>query len=108
MGLAVCIGMLADLNENDEEGADWLREQLARANELLKAAGLPSHEEPEELRLTDNRSTIDGLPYSFLHHLRRAAAHRRHDPKWVATPVREGEDPAKDPLVAKRVTTSIC
>jgi hypothetical protein len=41
--------VLADLNENDEEGTGWLREQLARANELLEAAGLPPHMEPEEL-----------------------------------------------------------
>ncbi|MCG3183957.1 MAG: hypothetical protein ICCCNLDF_02068 [Planctomycetes bacterium] len=71
MGLAVCVGMLADLVENDEEGAQWFRDELETLSAVLQANGLPGHEEPEEVEQF-TPSGIESIPYSFLHYLRRA------------------------------------
>ena len=100
MGLAVEVGMLADLNVHDEEGAGWLRESLAKVNGVLAENGLPSHVEPETLPSVENRASISGYPYSFLHHLRRVAAYASTIPNWKLEPFPESEDPADDPVVA--------
>jgi len=41
MGLAVEVGMLADLLEIDAEGADWLRESFDSVNAVLAEHKLP-------------------------------------------------------------------
>lgn len=99
MGLAVEVGMLADLLDNDEEGAEWLRESLANANAVLTELSLPTHSEPESLPSLDDRSIIGSFPYSFLHHLRRAYARWRQNPEQLATPCPEDQDPAFDPVI---------
>lgn len=99
MGLAVAVGVLADLLKNDTEGAEWLQEDLAAANRLLAAEGLPGHDEPTELPQLRSRASLRSFPYSFIHHLRRAYAHRRADAAWVATPAPESQEPSEDPLV---------
>ena len=43
MGLAICVGMLAELLEDDPEGAEAFEEDLAEVNRVLAAAGLPPH-----------------------------------------------------------------
>lgn len=99
MGLAIEVGVLADLLKDDEDAAEWQRESFANANAVLAEMNLPTHQEPESLPSLDNRSSIDSFPYSFLHHLRRAYAHWRKDPSVLYVPCVEGEDPANDPLV---------
>lgn len=99
MGLAISVGALADLLENDTEGAEWLQEDLATVNKVLAAAGLPPHAEPRELPPLDSRASLRSFPYSFIHYLRRAYAHRLVSPDWVATPVADGIDPADDPAI---------
>ena len=42
MGLAVEVGMLADLMVHDTEGAEWLRESFAKVNEVLAENNLPA------------------------------------------------------------------
>ena len=98
MGLAIETGLLADLTEHDPEGAAWLRQSLANANEVLAEYGLPTHDEPEQLPPPLNRSGLDGFPYSFVHYLRRAYAYSRQDPNWVASPFPADADAAEDPL----------
>ena len=71
MGLGISVGMLADLMENDEEGAEWFREELDTLNAVLQQNGLPGHTEPESIE-EFMPSGIDSFPYSFLHYLRRA------------------------------------
>ena len=63
--------MLADLLINDEEGAAWMEEDLAKLNGVLAKAGLALHAEPRE---TDILS-VGTYGYSGLHYLRRCAAH---------------------------------
>ena len=99
MGLSIQVGLLADLLENDAEGAEWLREGLAEVNRLLVANGLPPHHEPEALAPLSSRSPTDGFPYSCLHYLRRAYAHCVADPKRPATPLPDSERASHDPVV---------
>lgn len=99
MGLAISIGVLADLLEHDPEGAEWLQEELAVVNKVLAAAGLPPHAEPRELTPPQSRARIGSFPYSFIHYLRRAYAHRASSPGWMATQVEDGVDPSEDPVV---------
>ena len=96
MGLAIEVGMLADLIENDEEGAEWLRESLANLNAVLAEQHLPPHVEPEILPQMDNRSILESFPYSFLHHLRRAYARWKQDPESPILPCAPDENPAAD------------
>jgi hypothetical protein len=101
MGVAIEVGALADLLQNDEEGAEDVREWLAHANALLAQAGLPQHEEPEELPELEDRGPTGTMPYSYLHHLRRVAVRYRLDPLWKAAPVADGVDPSEDLLVVR-------
>lgn len=76
MGLAIGVGVLADLIRHDEEGARWIRESIARLNDVLGRHGKQSHHEPEDLPSV-SRASCTSFPYSFLHYLRRAFAHVR-------------------------------
>ena len=102
MGLAVEVGMLCNLIHNDPEGADWLRESFNSVNAVLVENKLPPHREPESLPALNNRASILSYPYSFLHHLRRVAAHAAEKPGWVAKPFPEADDPSADPVVDKQ------
>lgn len=104
MGLEVAVGKLAYLIEADPEGAEWLREDLDRANALLSAQSLPTHTERETPLPESSRSSLHGYPYSFLHYLRRIYAHVSRDPSWEPEEVPEGEDPAADPIVEEELT----
>ena len=99
MGLAVCVGMLAELLEDDPESAEGFEEELAEVNRVLAAAGLPPHTEPRGPLELDSRASIDGFPYSFIHYLRRAYAHRVLSPDWMATPLADDVDPTADPKI---------
>lgn len=79
MGLAVGIGVLADLIIHDQEGADWQRRSLAQVNAVLARNGLPAHREPERFAKKLRQHACTSFPYSFLHYLRRAFAHVRED-----------------------------
>jgi len=73
MGLAIGVGVLADLIIHDQEGADWTRKSMSGLNKVLAERGWPIHEEPERLPAFSRRS-VTSYPYSFLHYLRRAYA----------------------------------
>lgn len=96
MGLSISVGLLADLIENDPESAAHFEADFAVANRKLAEAGLPQHVEPRSLPPLDSRAPLDGLPYSFIHYLRRAYAHRVTTPGWIATPLPEDVDPTED------------
>ena len=102
MGLAVEVGMLSDLIQNDPEGADWLRDSFSSVNAVLAENKLPPHREPESLPALNSRAAILSYPYSFLHHLRRVAAHAAEKPGWVAKPFPDADDPLADPVVDKQ------
>jgi hypothetical protein len=71
MGLALEVGILADLKTADEEGYAYFRDQFALLNALLTVNQLPPHSEPEVMPVF----SCDMYGYSGLHYLRRMAAH---------------------------------
>lgn len=79
MGLAVGIGVLADLVIHDSEGAEWTRRSIASLNAVLQRNGHPEHREPESFPqpLFGLMHSCTSFPYSFIHYLRRAFAHVR-------------------------------
>jgi hypothetical protein len=91
--------VLADLLENDPDSAERLREGFAAANKVLAANRIPLHSEPESLPQLRDRCSLHGYPYSFLHYLRRAYAHRKADPSWLAKPLPPGAEPTNDPVL---------
>jgi hypothetical protein len=71
MGLALEVGILADLKENDFEGHNAFALCFANVNTLLAQRGLPAHVEPEDV----SPWSADMYGYSGLHYLRRLAAY---------------------------------
>ena len=100
MGLSISVGRLAEHLKKDAKDAEWIKKQLQQLNNLLSEDGLPAHVEPENLPQLNNRAKHSGYPYSFLHYLRRFAAHVSANPQWQPVPFPEHEDPAEDAVVA--------
>jgi hypothetical protein len=71
MGLALEVGILVDLEEHDPEGRAFYEASFAATNELLRAAGLPPHDEPTDCEVW----SAEMFGYSGLHYLRRVAVH---------------------------------
>jgi hypothetical protein len=71
LGLSVEVGYLADMLENDEDGAQWFRESMSRLNGFLVSQGLQAHREPEACPV----SSYDMCGYHGVHYLRRIAVH---------------------------------
>ncbi len=94
MGLAVQVGILADLRSTDRQGYEHHKRQLAQVGECLRRSGLPPHVEPEDVVV----SAWDLAGYWPLHCLRRLAA-------WVnlegRLPPPGDEDSSEDPLVER-------
>ncbi len=99
MGLAISIGYLEDMLENDQEGAQWFRDNLAQLNRVLEQHGLQPHQEPVRLEDLQMRATCGSFPYSFLHYLRRVYAHVAQNPNWRAEPLKNGKDPSNDSVL---------
>jgi hypothetical protein len=72
MGLALEVGILADLKKADAEGFAYFKEQFEILNQVLSDAGLGRHIEPEDL---DEVFSCGMYGYSGLHYLRRVGAH---------------------------------
>ena len=101
MGLAIEVGVLADLIKHDPEGVDWFREDLATVNQVLQRNGIEAHPEPESL-CPIQMNGIGSFPYSFIHYLRRAYALMRAGKK--VTPV-SGEEPSpEDDEIIEEIT----
>lgn len=99
MGLAINTHFLADMLENDAEGAEWIRENLEIVNALLAENGLHAHEEPTTVT-TKPRRHCGSFPYSFLHYLRRAFAYVRE-----GQPLTPADDnPSADPAIEEAST----
>jgi hypothetical protein len=92
MGLALVVGYLADMLENDEEGAQWFREKIDKLNPFLEASGLKPHVEPETCPVW----SAEMYGYSGLHYLQRIAAHLN---LRNSLPEPGGPDASRDPVV---------
>lgn len=95
MGLAIVVAPLADLLQNDPEGAEWVEREVTSINALLRADRLPEHTEPRTMPPDDSQASLVGFPYTFLHHLRRYAAWV-WDGRDAPPPLAQGEDPTRD------------
>jgi hypothetical protein len=94
MGLALTVGYLADMLENDEEGTQWFREAIDRLNPFLTASGLKPHHEPEKCPVW----SAGMYGYAGLHYLQRIAAHLNIR---GSLPEPGGPDAPKDPIIDK-------
>lgn len=99
MGLAVIVGVLLEVE--DDESLEWTLAALESLNEVLASNFLPAHVEPASGPAFVSRAPTDSLPYSFIHHLRRAYVHRRANPTFRAGTFPKDDDPAEDPLLVK-------
>ncbi len=72
MGLNIRVGVLA--SHEDEDDADYFAEQMQLVNEVLADNGLAEFREPKDMP-ADKQCDYDLGPYSWLHQLRRFAAH---------------------------------
>lgn len=97
MGLAISVGQLAFLRDEDPNEVEAFRDELRAVNRVLTANGLPPHEEPESLPEITECVSIGSIPYGWLHHTRRAVAYALR-PGRRFLPLRDGEDPAADDL----------
>jgi hypothetical protein len=68
MGLALEVGMLADLKAADEEGYQHFADQFSRLNAVLEAQDIGQHVEPKAL---DGLFSCSMFGYTGLHFLRR-------------------------------------
>ena len=105
MGLAVSTGVLVDALQNDAEMTEWLTAEFAVINELLADAGHDDHVEPRETPASIRRDPLHGMPYSWLHFLRRVYAHTRRDDDYRAEPLADDEDPTDDPVLEEETET---
>lgn len=103
MGLSIEVGLLAALKGEGPDGAAWLRGQLDAVNALLAEHGLPRHDEPTVLPELVDRAPLDGFPYSFVHYLRRVAAHALERPDSKAVPFPESADPTEDAALQRQM-----
>lgn len=92
MGLALAVGILADLKANDEEGYRDLKEQFAAVNTALAALHLGPHAEPEHI----DAWSCDMWGYSGLHDLRRVAAYEAFE---YDIPTPGTGETSRDPVV---------
>jgi hypothetical protein len=72
MGLALEVGILADLKENDEEGYASYVDAFEKLRIVLRSEGLEEHVEPDEV---DDIFSCDMLSTSGIHYIRRIALH---------------------------------
>jgi hypothetical protein len=100
MGLALEVGHLAFLHEEDEEGHEYYSEQFSAVNAALRANNLPVHNEPAELPGGETWG-MDMLGYYGLHYLRRLAAHLAAGRQL---PPPGNDDTPEDPVLQKYYT----
>lgn len=95
MSLAITVGVLADLLQDDPEGAAWFQQQFEIVNRLLADNDLPPHAEPDAVVVSHAERSLGSFPYSFLHCLRRFAARCKID-GHAPPPLKAGDAPERD------------
>ncbi len=99
MGLAVKVGMYADLIKRDHaHQIEVFANILKGINEVLKEEGFKKFNEPKKLKALHMRVGCDSLPYSYIHYLRRFYAHILSDADWIPEPVDDDKSPTEDPI----------
>jgi hypothetical protein len=104
MGLALSVGILADLAENDPEMREVMQSEFDSINEVLRSRGLPAHNEPTDVEPWSDPVGVCGFPYSFVHYLRRYYAHRILFPNQIP-PVRLPDEKASQDAILEKVSS---
>ncbi|HTI98101.1 MAG TPA: hypothetical protein VL527_04280 [Dongiaceae bacterium] len=94
MGLNIEVGIIADLLENDEEGAEHFRGDFAMLSRYLASIHLKAHIDPDKVDVWSS----DMYGYSGLHYLRRIAAHLHYT---RSLPAPGDQNAAKDPNLVR-------
>lgn len=104
MGLSISVGRLAwCIAEGcSEEEIEDARDDIREINRILAANKLPAHVEPETLPPFKDRCRGVGLPYTMIHHLRRAVAYARQAPDEFVPPM--AGDPTSDDRVDRELS----
>src|SRR5579862_1874154 len=97
MGLSIEVGIVADLLENDEEGAEQFQQEFSALSRYLADIGLKPHIDPPDAEIWSG----DMFGYSGLHYLRRLAAHLHYTQKLRGP----GDDDSADDPVLQRYYT---
>src|SRR3954447_17000980 len=92
MALALTVGILAGLKDNDDDRFEYHAAAFERLNSFLTAQGLPRHAEP----LACERWSGQMIGYSGLHDVRRIAAYLDAD---RPLPPPSTRDQSKDPCL---------
>jgi hypothetical protein len=104
VGLSISVGRLAwCIAEGcEEEEIEHARDDIREINRILAENDLPAHVEPEKLPPFRDRCRGVGLPYTMIHHLRRAVAYARQAPKEFVPPMKG--DPTRDPRIDRELS----
>lgn len=102
MGLSITSGILVDFKENEPEGYEAYKVIFENINTILAKNGVEPYQEPEEMEIEPLQ--FGGFPYSFLHHLRRFAAHAwehkdNENWDWTPTPFSIDDEPGADSIL---------
>ncbi|WP_179352068.1 hypothetical protein [Winogradskyella vidalii] len=102
MGLTILTGVLADFKANEPEGYQAYKVIFENINTILAKNGVDAHKEPDEMEKEPLQ--FGGFPYSFLHHLRRFAAHvwdnkDNENWDWTPTPFPTEDEPGADSIL---------
>jgi len=102
MGLTISSGILVDFKENEPEGYEAYKVIFDNINTILIKNGVETYQEPNEMEIEPLQ--FGGFPYSFLHHLRRFAAHvwehkDNENWDWTPTPFSPEEEPEGDAIL---------
>jgi len=73
MGLSIITGILVDFIENEPQGYQAYEVIFENINAILVKNNVAPYQEPKVMETSPLQ--FGGFPYSFLHHLRRFAAH---------------------------------
>jgi hypothetical protein len=92
MGLNIEVGIVADILENDEEGAEHFRQEFVTLNRFLTSIQMKAHVEPEKVEVWSSEM----YGYSGLHYLRRVAAHLHYT---QSLPAPGDQNAPKDPIL---------
>jgi len=102
MGLTISSGILADYKENEPEGYEAYKVIFENINTILIKNGVETYQEPDEMEIEPLQ--FGGFSYSFLHHLRRFAAHvwehkDNENCDWKPTPFSIDDEPEADSIL---------
>ena len=100
MGLSIITGILVDFIENEPQGYQAYEVIFENINAILVKNNVAPYQEPKVMETSPLQ--FGGFPYSFLHHLRRFAAHtweNEDNDNWNPTAFSAEDEPSADAIL---------